>query len=314
MPSTTTLTPPAEASLSFDCFGGHAGVLVMGDGGDRAGPATRRRLEDWHERLSRFEPGSELSQLNASARTRVHVSEILCRFVSVAVDAARRTGGLVDPTLVEEIETAGYLSDLGEPVPLEESLRLAPARRPARGNANARWRRVHADRRTRTVTRPRGIRLDSGGIAKGLFADLAGAPLERFSSYALDCSGDLRLGGRDGLERAVRVDDPFGRGVLHEFQMRSGGVATSGIGRRSWIGADGLPAHHLLDPSTGRPAFTGVVQATALAHTALDAEVRAKAALLSGPVDGPRWLAHGGVLVLDDGSHRVIEPREVDAR
>src|SRR5204863_8925353 len=120
--------------------------------------------------------------------------------------------------------------------------------------------------------------------------------------------------GRDGLEPPVRVADPFGRGVLHEFHMSAGGVATSGIGRRSWIGADGLPAHHLLDPSTGRPAFTGVVQATALARTALDAEVRAKAALLSGPAGAPRWLAHGGVLVFDDGSHRVVDPHGVDAR
>jgi len=31
---------------------------------------------------------------------------------------------------------------------------------------------------------------------------------------------------------------------------------------------DARPAHHLLDPRTGRPAYTGVVQATALAPTA----------------------------------------------
>jgi thiamine biosynthesis lipoprotein len=84
-------------------------------------------------------------------------------------------------------------------------------------------------------------------------------------------------------------------------------VATSGIGRRSWLGPRGRPAHHLLDPATGAPAFTGVVQATALAPTALEAEIRAKAALLSGPAGGERWLAeHGGVLVLDDGSVREV--------
>jgi hypothetical protein len=39
--------------------------------------------------------------------------------------------------------------------------------------------------------------------------------------------------------------------------------------------------------------------------------VYAKAAVLSGPRDGARWLPDGGVLVLDDGSHIVIEPRAV---
>jgi thiamine biosynthesis lipoprotein len=70
----------------------------------------------------------------------------------------------------------------------------------------------------------------------------------------------------------------------------------------------GLPAHHLLDPATGRPAFTGVVQVTALAPSALAAEIKAKAALLSGPDRAHVWLAQGGVVVFDDGTHEVIAP------
>jgi FAD:protein FMN transferase len=49
-----------------------------------------------------------------------------------------------------------------------------------------------------------------------------------------------------------------------------------------------------------------VVQATALAPTALEAEALAKAAVLSGPDAGRRWLVHGGVLVFEDGSDEVI--------
>jgi thiamine biosynthesis lipoprotein len=290
-------------------------VLAIGDAPHAAIALTRLRLEEWHHRFTRFSPGSELSRLNDSPRERVRVSDVMCRFVAAALHAAERTGGLVDPTLVDEIEAAGYGGDLtGDPVPLADSLLLAPPRAPASGRTDAPWRRVCLDGAGRAVTRPPGLRLDSGGIAKGLFADLAGAALEGCSAYAVDCCGDLRLGGRARLERAVRVDDPFGRGVLHEFRMTAGGVATSGIGRRSWIGPDGMPAHHILDPSTGRPAYTGVAQATALGRTALDAEVRAKAALLSGPLAGRAWLEHGGVLVLDDGSHVVIPPRDVDAR
>ena len=94
--------------------------------------------------------------------------------------------------------------------------------------------------------------------------------------------------------------------MLHRFELADAGVATSGIGRRSWSGAGGAPAHHLLDPATGLPAFTGVVQATAIAPTALTAEIRAKAALLSGPDGAAEWLPDGGALVLDDGSLRVV--------
>ena len=73
-------------------------------------------------------------------------------------------------------------------------------------------------------------------------------------------------------------------------------------GRQRWRRGDGTPAHHLLDPATGAPAWTGLVGATALSPTAVEAEVRAKAALLSGPHGARAWLArHGGLVVHDDG-------------
>ena len=103
----------------------------------------------------------------------------------------------------------------------------------------------------------------------------------------------------------MHVRGPFEDDLLHTFRLADAGVATSGIGRRSWAGPDGRPAHHLLDPATGRPAYTGVVQATAIAPTALEAEVRAKAAVLSGPDRAAEWLPHGGVVVYDDASFGV---------
>jgi len=128
------------------------------------------------------------------------------------------------------------------------------------------------------------------------------------AAFAFNCAGDLRIAGAARLTRQVNVESPFDGSVLHTFELSDAGVATSGIGRRSWLAPDGRPAHHLLDPSTGAPAFTGIVQATAIAPTALLAEIRAKSALLSGPQGAARWMADGGVIVLDDGSHHVFEP------
>ena len=108
------------------------------------------------------------------------------------------------------------------------------------------------------------------------------------------------------MTRPIKVESPFDGHTLHTFNLQRTGVATSGIGRRSWLDTSGRPAHHLLNPCDGRPAFTGVVQVTALAPSALMAEIRAKAALLSGPRAAPAWLPDGGVIVLDDGSHEVI--------
>jgi thiamine biosynthesis lipoprotein len=132
--------------------------------------------------------------------------------------------------------------------------------------------------------------------------------LEHHAGYAVECAGDVRLGGRAATPRSVRVESPFGGEIIHSFALPAGGIATSGIGKRSWLDAAGRPAHHLLDPATGRPAYTGVVQATAVAPTASEAEIRAKAAVLSGPDGALEWIEHGGVLVYDDHTIERVEP------
>jgi thiamine biosynthesis lipoprotein len=98
--------------------------------------------------------------------------------------------------------------------------------------------------------------------------------------------------------------------------VTDGAVATSGLDRRLWQRPDGTYAHHLLDPSTGEPAWTGLIAATALAPTALEAEALAKAALLSGPQRARRVLAAGGgILVHDSGDvERISLPRRVRVR
>lgn len=299
--------------LEFDCFGATCAVHVRGDGplgtAREAVAAARERLLDGHRRFTRFELGSELSRLNADVRDAVPVSGEMARFVAAAAVAARRSGGLVDATLLGPLLDAGYARDVATPVPLRFALAGAPERRPAQAHPAARWRELSVDRLARTVRRPAGLTLDSGGIVKGLLADLLGAELADHEAFAIDSAGDLRVGGAGGIVRNVRVASPFDEtAILHTFRVRDGGVATSGIGRRSWLDANGAPAHHLLDPATGRPAFTGIVQATALAPSAFEAEWRAKAALLAGPQGAARWLPHGGLLVHDDGSHVVLAP------
>src|SRR3954462_15403746 len=103
--------------------------------------------------------------------------------------------------------------------------------------------------------------------AAGMFADVLAEQLAGHAMFAVDCAGDIAIGGEAHRPRSVDVQGPFDGGILHTFALERGAVATSGIGRRSWRDRDGRPAHHLIDPRSGRPAFTGIVQATALADT-----------------------------------------------
>jgi thiamine biosynthesis lipoprotein len=249
--------------------------------------------------------------LNRDPRHTVPVSPAMAQFVQAAVDVAAFTRGVVDPTLIAELEQAGYAGHLdAAPIPLRGALATVPERSPASASGAASWREIEVDAEAGTVSRPPGVRLDSGGVAKGMFADVLATVLSGHGSFAVDAAGDVRCGGDARVPREIRVASPFDDSVLHAFDLPGGAAATSGIGKRSWLDADGRPAHHLLDPATGRPAFTGIVQATALAPTGLEAEARAKAALLSGPRRGPAWLVHGGALVYDDGRCDVIAPSD----
>lgn len=257
-------------------------------------------------RLSRFDSASDLSRLNADPRTAVPAAPLLRAAVAAALRAASFSAGLVDPTMLGPLRRAGYGESRARVVPasLPRALASAPPRRPAARDPAARWRTVKVDHAQGVIRRPPGLELDLGGSAKGWAADLVGVQLKRQGRCAVDCGGDLRVAAPRGAQWEVRVRHPLTGEVAHTLRLRAGGVATSGIDARLWQRHDGEFAHHLIDPATGTPAWTGLIAVTALAGTALQAETLAKAALLSGPAAGRALLHahHGGVLVHDDGA------------
>lgn len=257
-------------------------------------------------RLSRFEPTSDLSQLNADPRACVPAPPLLRAAVAAALRAASLSGGLVDPTLLGAVRRAGYRESRAAvaPAALAPALRQAPVRSAARPDPAARWRAVEVDDACAVIRRPPGLELDLSGTVKGWTADLVGTRLERHGRCAIDCGGDLRVSARRGPPWEVRVPHPLTGEVVHTFHLRAGAVATSGIDARLWRRGSGEFAHHLIDPATRVPAWTGVIAVTALAPSALEAEALAKAALLCGPAGGRQVLRvnHGGVLVHDNGA------------
>ena len=149
------------------------------------------------------------------------------------------------------------------------------------------------------------------GWGKGLAADLISKHLRGYPRFIVDCGGDIRIGGPDAhtVPYEVLVQHPQTGQLPYVLRLRSGAVATSAINVRIWQASEGHYAHHLLDPSTGAPAWTGLTSATAIGHTTLEAETLAKVALLSGPDGGRVVLARlGGLLVHDSGRIEAAGP------
>lgn len=308
----TTAEPDQLADVRLLLMGTRARIVVGPPASpdlpaaDDAAAEVAAMLADYDARLSRFRTGSELCALNADPHRTVPASALLRSAIGAALEAAERSGGLVDPVCLDALEEAGYRESWCGTRRVELGPALATVlqpRRPAAPRPDFAWTTIEIDDRAGTITRPPGMRLDTGGSGKGHAADLAAPLLAGYEHWAVDVGGDVRLGGVAGLVRDVEIEDPFSGRTLDMLRLREGAVATSGLRSRIWRGVDGIVSHHLLDPASGLPAFTGLVAATALAPTAVEAEALAKAAILAGPSGALRVLArHGGLTVDEDGA------------
>ncbi len=298
--------PVTHVDETFRALGSSVRIIVTAPDARGLLARARAQLHDFEVCASRFRPDSELAALNADPRTVVPASPQLRDAVGAALWAARRSGGLVDPCLLDALEAAGYRRSF---TPRERargeltSLYDVKSSRPARPHPAALWRQVRVS--VDAIERPPGLRLDLGGSGKGHAADRLAGLLGSARSWVVDAGGDVRVGG----EHEVLVAHPLAAAPAARLRIDGGAVATSSVVRRAWRTAEGRAAHHLLDPSTGEPAWTGLLAVTALAPTTLEAETLCKTALLSGPAGARRVLARGGgVAIHADGTIEPIGP------
>jgi len=274
------------ARLVFRAMGTVCRVILVG-GDEEGSDHARRRVEQLEARWSRFRADSEISRLNRRAGRPTALSGDSFLLVGLAVAAWHRTGGRYDPTVLGAVEAAGY----------DRSFEQMTARagwpgRPAGPTPGCAG--VTLDHQLRTVTLPTSVRLDPGGIGKGLAADLVVRELvDRGARGAcVELGGDLRVHGvaPGGGPWPVGVGDPYDPAMLvTELHLSTGGVATSSRRTRRWS-VPGGERHHLLDPATGRSLDNGLDAVTVVAPEAWQAEILAKAAFVAGPLDAPAVL------------------------
>lgn len=285
-------TEPAVAVAARDALGTDARVAVWPP--DRlavALDAVDRELSRLDQQASRFRGDSEISRIHASQR-RVHtVSRGLAEAITVALAAARWTGGRTDPTVGAALAALRYDRDFASVSPAP-SARL-PAPGPVPG-----WRQVRL--RGRLLRLPAGTRLDLGSTGKGLGADRSAAAAWRASGRGgvlVSLGGDIAVAGQppDGGWPVAIADSslPGGAPADQVIRLAAGAVATSSVTCRQWR-RGGQRLHHILDPRTGYPAAGPWRTVSVAAPRCAAANAAATAAIVAGP-DAPAWLAGTGL-------------------
>jgi thiamine biosynthesis lipoprotein len=294
--------------VSFGALGSTA-VVGVADGArlDAARAVVEEVIDAFDEACSRFREDSELERLNRAGGQAVPASPLFLDAVAAAVRAAELTDGDVDPTVGEALIALGYDRDFAE---LPRSEGAAPRVRIATVPG---WRTIKLNPGAGTVQLARGVRLDLGATAKALAADRAAAAAHEVTACGalVSLGGDMAIAGSPPLGGwRVRVTDDHRSDVTAPGQwiaLEGGGLATSSTTVRRWVTADG-DAHHLVDPSTGRPAtgFWRTVSVTAA--TCLDANIASTAAIIRGEpaLDWLRSLGLPSRLVGGDGRVRHL--------
>ena len=208
--------------------------------------------------LSRF-ADTPLSRLNSTGGAHGPPRE-LYEAVRYALKVAADTGGLLTPAIREALRAAGYDQHPGSPS-------ASTAAAPVPDVQNVICTPDH-------IALPGGLTLDLGGTGKGWIAQQASAHL--LPPFVLDAGGDMVI--EQLAPFSLELEDPFGAAPrVLELPAGRWGVATSSVLKRAWAGG-----HHLIDPRTGRPLQSELLQVTAICRTVLDAEVFAKLAFF-GP-------------------------------
>jgi thiamine biosynthesis lipoprotein ApbE len=294
----------AAASATWRALGTSAHVVVTeSDRLDAARAAVEEELGAIDAACSRFRADAELVALNESAGRPIRTSPLLFEALRVALDAARATDGVVDPTVGAALEGAGYDRDWEEVA--VDGPPLPPDAGPVPG-----WQAVHLDPTTRTAHVPAGLRLDLGATAKALAADRAAAAAASTSraGVLVSLGGDIAVAGAPppgGWPVALGDDhaDPTGPVVA----IQSGGLATSSTTVRRWR-RGGQEVHHIIDPATGAPCPVVWRTVTVAARTCVQANIASTASIVLG-VAALGWLRRQGLparLVGRSGEVRVV--------
>lgn len=286
-------------------MGTYATVVVRTDDprvAERAVERTRAVFDRVATTMSNWSEDSELTRMNRAAGRGAYAIEDagLAACVEAALEGAARTGGTFDPT-VGALMTAWGFRPKAPRVPTDTELAAARERVGAS--------RVRYDAAARTIAFDRdGLEIDLGGIAKGCALDEARRALG-------EAEADLDLGGQwafhGGSRRVTDIADPEARDrSIGTVEVEPGDSIATSSASESRFEIGGVTYGHVMDPRTGRPSASDVLQATAIDPSATDAEILGKALMVAGSANAlsilRRFPSARVVLVVREGERLAV--------
>ena len=247
---------------------------------------------------------SEIYQANHSGGQPVTVSEETAEIISFALEMAQRTGGALDPTIYPVLTAWGFTTD-SKQVPSQQQI--------AQLLEQVGYDRIQINGSELTV--PDGMELDLGAVGKGYTADLVTEILRRHgvTSALISLGGNIQsIGSRpDGSDWRLGIRAPWESGNLGVLTGSDAAVVTSGGYENYFDHEQGNIYWHILDPSTGYPADSGLQSVTIVGREGKMCDALSTALFVMGAQSAEQyWRENGGfemLLVTDSGEILITE-------
>ena len=230
-------------------------LTAYGNNADEALNEAEAEIERLDALLSTGDENSEIYELNQNGTGTI--SEDTETLLDESEKLYTDTDGVFDITIYPVMEAWGFTT---------QNYRIPSAEELKGLLENVDASKVHYDEDSKEVTLPANVKIDFGGIAKGYTSSRI---MEIYKKCGLT-SGMVSLGGNvqllgakpDGSPWRVAVQSPDDTtDYLGILETKDKAVITSG-GYERYFEEDGKTYHHIIDPSTGYPAESGLKSVT----------------------------------------------------
>jgi thiamine biosynthesis lipoprotein len=234
--------------------------------------------------LSYFSEQSLVSNVNRSQQ--VYVPEDLLYLFTLSDSIARMTEGLFDISIAPLSEIWGFYShesNIPNAKEIETTKKLVD------------YKKIHINNDTLSI--PKGMEIDLGGIAQGFAADRVAALLREhgITAAVINIAGEVVAIGKSPKGRPwhIGIQHPRGEGIIETVELEDAAVSTSGDYEKFFIiGNKRYP--HIINPITGYPA-SDFVSVTIFSKEAAFADALATAVAIMGYEKGSDFLDSLGI-------------------
>ena len=276
-----------DTVMQFDAYGGSTDLQEK----------VKRRVEELEGEFSTTQENSDIFHLNQEKTTELSADTRYLMQEALALGA--ETDGALDISIYPVVQSWGFTTG-NYRVPSESE------RESLLKSVDYRLVGLEAD----TASIEPGMMVDLGGVGKGFTGDEVVKTMKEdgVTSALFSLGGNIQTIGTkpDGEKWYVGIKDPESDGYLGGVRVQDEAVITSGGYERYFTDDDGTIYWHIMDPSTGAPAHSGLISVTIIGPCGLRCDGLSTALFVMGREKAAaHWAAHQdyeAVLVDESGT------------